>query len=222
MARFLVIGASSGIGLATIKAALAAGHAVRAFSRSAAKIEIEDAFLEKISGDALNAAAIGPALVGVDAVVQSLGVALSPATLLTGTSLFSTATRVLVDQMERTYRDGTGPNRLIVVTGLGAGDSRDRMGPLYRLAFEASLRRIYDDKDVQEMIVRRSNLNWTIVRPGFLTDQPRGSWRAILSEPGSINASPISGSIARGDVASFIIRHWDDPAYLQKAPILVS
>ncbi|MBX9926560.1 MAG: NAD(P)H-binding protein [Hyphomicrobiaceae bacterium] len=223
MARFLVIGASSGIGLSTVKAALAAGHAVRAFSRSASKIPIDDAFLEKTDGDALDAKAIATALAGTDAVIQSLGVALSPTTLLSGTTLFSTATRILVDQMTLSNADRSGPKRLIAVTGLGTGDSRDRMGPLYRLAFEASLRRIYDDKDIQEMIVRRSKLDWTIVRPGFLTDQPKGTWKAIPTPAaGSSAASSVSGSISRADVAAFIIRHWDDRAYLRKAPILVT
>lgn len=216
MARFLIIGASSGIGLKTVKAALASGHAVRAFARSASKIAIDDAFLEKVDGDALDAAAVTAALAGCDAVVQSLGVALNPATVLSGTTLFSSATRVLVDAMAK-----AGPKRLIVVTGLGTGDSRDRMSPLYRAAFEVSLRRIYDDKDVQEMIVRRSGLEWTLVRPGFLTNQPSGSWKAFATGPGT-GSSPVSGSIARADVAAFIIRHWDDPVYLHAAPILVS
>ena len=40
MATILIIGASKGIGLETVKAALAAGHTVRAFARSAAGIQI--------------------------------------------------------------------------------------------------------------------------------------------------------------------------------------
>jgi NAD(P)H-binding len=55
--------------------------------------------------------------------------------------------------------------RLICVTGFGAGDSRGRGGFLYNTAFHLLLGRIYDDKDVQERIVRSSNLDWVIVRP---------------------------------------------------------
>lgn len=213
MARFLIIGASSGIGLETVKAMLAAGHAVRAFARSARRIEIDDPYLEKVDGDARDAEAISRALSGSDCVVQSLGVALSPGTLFGGTTLFSTATRALVSAMEQ-----NGPKRLIVVTGLGAGDSRDAMGPLYRAAFEFSLRPIYDDKDVQEVIVRRSALDWTLVRPGFLTDQPKGSWK-VITAPGK---SGVSGSIGRADVAAFIAKSWNDASSIRTAPILVS
>jgi putative NADH-flavin reductase len=73
MAHVLVVGASNGIGLETVKAALAAGYRMRAFARSAAEIELSDTNLERFSGDALKASDVEAALVGVDAVVQALG-----------------------------------------------------------------------------------------------------------------------------------------------------
>lgn len=212
MARLTIFGASNGIGLETVKAALATGHAVRAVARSASRIEIDDPFLEKSDADARDAAAVEAALAGSDCVVQSLGVPLTPDTVLSGTRLFSEATRTLVDGMHR-----SGPRRLIVVTGIGAGDSRDALGPLYRAAFELSLRRIYDDKDVQEMIVKRSSLDWTLVRPGFLTDEASGRHR-ILTEPTEWR----SGSVGRSAVARFIVEHWDDPTFIRKAPVLIA
>jgi putative NADH-flavin reductase len=222
MARLLVIGASQGIGLATVEAALAAGHTVRAFARQASKIARDDAPLDTIDGDARDPAAVGAALVGCDAVVQSLGVPLTPATVLSGTRLFSEATRVLVDRME-----AMGPQRLIVVTGVGAGDSRDALGPLYRAAFELSLRRIYDDKDVQEMIVRRSRLAWTLLRPGFLTDGQAGG-QVGRSTGGPATARVLmdrndwrAGAVSRRAVADVIVRHWDDPAFVRQAPVLI-
>ncbi|MGA7325602.1 MAG: hypothetical protein WBX25_14200 [Rhodomicrobium sp.] len=48
MAKVLVIGASRGLGLETVRAALRAGHSVRALARSAASI-IQDAGLYKVS-----------------------------------------------------------------------------------------------------------------------------------------------------------------------------
>jgi hypothetical protein len=54
--------------------------------------------------------------------------------------------------------------RLICVTGFGAGDSRGHGGFLYSVAFHLLMGRVYDDKDVQERIVRRSKLDWVIAR----------------------------------------------------------
>ena len=74
MAELLIIGASRGIGLETVSAALRAGHNVRALARSAASIPVQDAGLDKVSGDALDSNTIRNALQGVDVVIQTLGV----------------------------------------------------------------------------------------------------------------------------------------------------
>jgi NAD(P)-dependent dehydrogenase (short-subunit alcohol dehydrogenase family) len=50
MVKVLIIGASRGIGLETVRAALRADHSVRAVARSAASIPIQDANLDKVSG----------------------------------------------------------------------------------------------------------------------------------------------------------------------------
>jgi NAD(P)-dependent dehydrogenase (short-subunit alcohol dehydrogenase family) len=49
VAHVLVIGASGGIGRETLSAALDAGHRVRAFSRSANEIDLENSYLKKHS-----------------------------------------------------------------------------------------------------------------------------------------------------------------------------
>jgi NAD(P)-dependent dehydrogenase (short-subunit alcohol dehydrogenase family) len=50
MAKLLIIGASRGIGRETVKAALAAGHSVRALARSAWSIPIQNPGLDKVPG----------------------------------------------------------------------------------------------------------------------------------------------------------------------------
>src|SRR5262245_39885035 len=52
MAKLLVIGASRGIGLETVKAGLLAGHKVRALARSASRMHIKNTALDKVCGDA--------------------------------------------------------------------------------------------------------------------------------------------------------------------------
>jgi len=126
MAKVLIIGASRGIGLETVRAALRAGHSVRALARSAAGISIEDANLDKVAGNALDPDTIRSALQDIGVVIQTLGVDFSPRLIFEGTRLFSESTRILVDAMK-----AAGVKRLITVTGLGAGDSRGHGGLLY-------------------------------------------------------------------------------------------
>jgi len=42
---------------------------------------------------------------------------------------------------------------------------------VYSAAFDLLLGRVYDDKDVKERIVRRSKLDWVIVRPVILNER---------------------------------------------------
>lgn len=210
-ARVLVVGASRGIGLETVRRALDAGHRVRAMARSASRIALDHPNLAKTDGDALDADAVGAALDGVDAVVQCLGVAAGPDMVLKPVTLFSTATRVLVRAMEE-----AGVKRLVCLTGFGAGDSRGRGNLFYNAAFRLFLGRAYDDKDVQEMIVRRSGLDWVIARPTVLTNGPRTGAYAVLTEPEDWRA----GFISRADVAEFLVKQITDDTYVGKTPVL--
>jgi uncharacterized protein YbjT (DUF2867 family) len=45
------------------------------------------------------------------------------------------------------------------------------------------LGRVYDDKDVQEWIIRRSKLDWMIVRPVILTDGPKTNAYRVFVDP---------------------------------------
>ena len=104
------------------------------------------------------------------------------------------------------------------MTGLCAGDSRGHGGFLYdAVAFPLLLKRVYDDKDVQEWIIRSSGLEWTIARPGLLTDRP-ASCRYRITAPREWRF----GVISRADVADFLVRQIDDRALIGGMPLLIS
>jgi uncharacterized protein YbjT (DUF2867 family) len=214
MAKVLIIGASHGIGPETVRAALRAGHSVRALARSAASIPIQNANLDKISGNALDPDTIRNALRDIDVVIQTLGVDFSPRLIFEGTRLFSDSTRILVETMKT-----VGVKRLITVTGLGAGDSRGHGGLLYdAIIFPLLLKRVYDDKDAQEWIVRSSGLDWIIVRPGLLKNSAAtGSYRVLTA-----SKDWRFGAISRADVADFLVRQVDDRTLIGTAPLLIS
>ncbi len=213
MKTILIIGASRGIGLETVRRALDQGYQVRAFARSASQMPLSHAQLTKLNGDALRAEDVAAAVKGADAVIQTLGAKASLAMLTGPIRLFSDATRILIQSME-----GAGVKRLICVTGFGAGDSREHMSLLQRLPFELLLGRVYADKAVQEMMIRRSALSWVIARPGILTNGPRTARYRILDRP----ADWRSGTISRADVADFLVKQIEDDAYLGKTPALIA
>jgi putative NADH-flavin reductase len=172
---------------------------------------LRDPKLQKLNGDALDQHTIGHALAGVDAVIQTLGVSPNPVLIFSGTRLFSEATRIIVDAME-----AKAVKRLICVTGLGAGDSRGHGGILYNTILALLLGRVYADKDAQEWIIRRSRLDWTIVRPTVLTTGPRTGAYRVLVDPRDWQ----SGFISRADVAEFLVKQIDDANLVRKMPVL--
>ena len=118
-----------GIGLETTRQALDAGHDVRALSRSANAISVSNSSLEKIRGNSLKTEDVEAAVVGVDVVIQTLGVGLGE--LFQPINLFSDATRIVISAMKK-----EGIKRLLCVTGFGAGDSRARISCLQRVPFQ--------------------------------------------------------------------------------------
>jgi uncharacterized protein YbjT (DUF2867 family) len=77
--------------------------------------------------------------------------------------------------------------------------------------------RAYDDKSVQERLIKNSLLDWTIVRPGVLTSGRRTGLYQILDKPSQWR----NGMISRSDVAEFLVRQIEDRTYVHKAPVLV-
>ncbi len=208
--RVLIIGASRGIGLETSRQMQEAGHTVRALSRSPIEHERSHPNFEQVRGDALNSQDINAALRGVDAVISSLGINLTA--LFQPVHLFSDATRILLAAMT-----GHGIKRLICVTGFGAGDSHERIGCLQRIPFNILFGRAYADKSQQEQLIKESSLDWTIVRPGVLTNGRRTGRYKILNEPFQWR----NGIISRANVADFIVRQIDDPTFVHQAPVVI-
>ena len=151
-------------------------------------------------------ASVERAVAGHDAVLCTLG---APATR--PGKVRSQGTRNIVRAMER-----VGPRRLVCQSTIGIGDSRALLPPLYKYALvPALLRRTFAEHERQEATVRSSELGWTIVRAGALTDgEPTGNYRHGFP--------PTEGSIefemSRADVAEFTLRQVTEREYLHQAP----
>jgi uncharacterized protein YbjT (DUF2867 family) len=71
---------------------------------------------------------------------------------------------------------------------------------------------------VQERIIRRSKLDWVIVRPVILTNGPNTKKYRALINPRDWTW----GFISRADVADFVVKQINNNAFLQKTPVLTT
>ncbi len=191
----LVLGATSGIGALTVDEALGRGLQVRGFARGADSLAPREG-LEAFAGDAQNPADLARALEGVRAVIYALGIRERLAMIWQEETLFSRTTATLVDAMQAAEVD-----RLIAVTGFGAGRSRAEMSTLERLGHNVVLGRVYDDKSRQEALIMESDLHWTILRPVILTKGARTGKAQVLRSPEAWR----NGLVSRRDVAAYLV-----------------
>ncbi len=80
---------------------------------------------------------------------------------------------------------------------------------------KTALRGAMADKEKQEAVVRESGLEWVIVRPGGLTnDPPTGEYQ--------VGTAPdiIAGQISRADLAAFLLQQLSDDTYLRQTPAI--
>ena len=110
-------------------------------------------------------------------------------------------TRNLVDAAR-----AAGVPRFILVTAIGAGDSRGAVGPKV-LEF---LGAVLEEKTLGENYLMASGLDYTILRPGGMTQDP-ASGTAIRTED-----RRVMGAINRADLAGLVVECLDDPLSIGK------
>lgn len=199
--KILVLGATGRVGGLVVEQARSRGHKVTALVRDPAKVV--PGGVTAVPGNVLDGASLSTALRDQDAVVYAIGVkSIRP------TTLFSQSTRLLLRAMEQQQ-----VRRLICITGVGAGETKGHGGFIYdRFIFPLFTKNRYADKEIQENLVRRSNLDWTIVRPAPFSEQKPQAHFEVLTEVGSA----VLRRISPAEVALFIITELETGQHVRK------
>jgi uncharacterized protein YbjT (DUF2867 family) len=203
--KVIVFGATGSVGRLAVERLLAEGHEVTAFARRIERLEIDHPRLTTVAGNAMEPQSVSNAVTGHDSVVVALGAGASRKSLIR-----SVGTRNIIEAMRE-----QGVSRLICQTTLGAGESWENLNFFWKyVMFGLLLRPVFLDHERQEQLVRESGLDWTIVRPSALTDDPAdGAFRVDV--PAS--ARGLSLKISRADVAAFLARCLGEPAFTHRA-----
>ena len=203
--KLLIFGATGGTGRQLVEQALGQGHAVTAFARNPARLDIKHANLSVAQGDVLDFASVVPAMQGQEAVLAVLG---TPARK--ERTVRSEGTRNIVRAMEQ-----VGVRRLISQSTVGIGDSQEMLPFRYKyILVPLLLRDAFAEHERQEHHIRQSQLEWTIVRPGALTN---GNHTGVYQH-GLAVTDRIKVKVSRADAADFILKQLPDETYVRRTP----
>jgi len=201
--KVLIFGATGGTGQELVKQALEHKYAVSAFVRSPQKIKLSNANLKIIKGDVLNYTDVLKATNNQDVVFCNLGMPASDKS-----TLRTDGTCNIIKAMEE-----RNISRFICQTSLGFGDSKEILPwHMKYIIVPFLLKNAFKDHEMQEYKIEKSKLEWTIVRPGNMTNGNRTESYKF----GFDSKEKIKLKISRADVAHFMLSQIENNQNIHK------
>jgi putative NADH-flavin reductase len=201
--KILILGATGATGKNLIEQAVKAGHDVTAYVRNPAKLLNLQNKIHIIPGELHDAIKLTEAVKGQDAVLSSLGYK-----NLFDKSLFvSKAIQTVINAMNL-----YGVKKIVYESASGVGGKESVSNPVLRFflnLFHAA--NPFKDHFQVETILKNSAVNWTIIRPGMLTNGSlKGKYRSGVNLKRTIY-------ISRADVAHCMLQAIDDKEMSNKS-----
>ena len=205
--KIFLVGGTGGTGRELIKQGLERGHVITALVRNPGKLRFNHPNLTVIKGNVLIPDSFDKALQGQDAVLSALG----HKKFIIPTRDLSKGTKNLIDAMSR-----NNVKRFICISSLGVNDSRFKLGLYYTLfTIPVILFFYFLDRSRQEKLIMNTDLDWTIIRPGQLTN---GRKRTDYKHGLSVGSYILTKMISRASVAHFMLNQLEDQTYIRRSP----
>ncbi|MGW0649285.1 NAD(P)-dependent oxidoreductase [Streptomyces umbrinus] len=205
--RIAVFGANGPTGHHLTDQALAAGHEVVAVTRRPGSLATRPGLTVAVA-DATDPVAVDAAIRGTDAVLSVLGARFSKETI----STYSASAAAITGAMDR-----HGIKRLLAVSSsiadphwrpTGAHFFNHVLDPLVNRRLGRTL---HEDMRRMEAAIRRTDLDWTFVRPSGLFEHP------VVTDYHTAEASADGVFTARTDLASSMLRELEERRYVRTA-----
>jgi nucleoside-diphosphate-sugar epimerase len=198
-----IAGASRGVGREIATQLVAQNYGVVALLRSLdSQSELERVGIKVVLGDAMNRGDVEAAMQSSSSdgnSVPPIGVVIST---IGGLSADGQRSDDLGNQNLIDVAQSRGIGRFILVSSLGAGDTKDAISPqIYQ-----TLAPVLGAKERAEQHLINSGLTYTIIRPGGLKSEPPTGNGVLTTDP------RVAGSINRADVAALVCRCLNSPA----------
>jgi len=205
--QVVVFGANGKVGSKIVQKLLNDGHFVRAFVHSESHLT-KNPKLQIIQGDIHDAKKVADALDGGNAVISALG-------------SWGTSSKDIVSSGMISIIPGMkthGITRIVSLTGSGARDSLDHPGLLERInrwIIRIVARKVFDDGEKHIALLRKSKLDWTVVRSPAMRESTRNNGFQLSKK----SPSPWA-SIVRDEVANAVVDLVANKEWRQAAPYI--
>ena len=214
--KVLILGGSGRLGMWLLRSALRGGHAVHAIVRDTSRITIKDERLVLFPGNPTDKNVLLDALGDCDAVVSALNISRKTdfpwAPLRTPKTFLSDVMAQLL-----AAGDSTSLKKIVICSAWGVGESEREIPGWFRWFINNSnVGAAYQQHHEQEILLRDSPFNWTIVRPVGLTNSKKSMELKISYD----NKPKPSLTISRKDVAKFMIDTLFDESFTRKMPVI--
>jgi putative NADH-flavin reductase len=208
--KLLILGATGLTGRHVVDLALRSGDSVTAFVRNPAALGDLADRVTLATGDATLLHDLATALPGHDAVVSALGAGNS-LTSVRADDLFTRSSEAVIGAAKE-----TGVSRLVWLSSFGVGHTLDWSSTPQKLIYRTLLRDIYANKAIADEHIRSSGLDWTIVLPTRLTNDPaKGTYS--MGDKLPMKGNP---TISRADVAAFMHQAVHGSEWIHRSPVI--
>ena len=193
--RLAVFGPTGPTGEQIVRQALTSGHEVTAVARRPEAVAPADPRLRVVFGDVLDPPSVREGIIGADVVLSALG----SRQMGLPTKVYSAGTAAVLDAMRE-----AGVRRFVGVSAGPAGPDEQKsalerhlLRPLlYRFFGEG-----YDDMRRMEELLAKSDIDWAVFRPPYLTIGPAtGRYRIAVDGP-----LPRAWRVSRADLAAAML-----------------
>ncbi len=207
--KLTIFGATGSTGKQIVEQALVAGNNVVAYVRNPSKLNMNHECLTVMQGELADEESIERAVAGADAVISVLGPR--------GDSKSKPITRGIQNII--TAMKKHGERRLIISSTLSVKDPNDlpdfKAKVLVNLV-KITMRAAYEEIISVSETVRKSGLDWTIVRLTTLNNNPKSGKVRV----GYLGRGEVGIRISRADLAEFMLNQVQDTKYLRQAPVI--
>jgi putative NADH-flavin reductase len=210
--KITIFGSTGFVGRVLIKKAIAAGYQVKTLARNPEKLEEIKDKIEIIKGSVFESSSVEAAIEGAEIVLSTIG---PPPGKFCDPYQYENAMKNIVRIM-----DIKGIKRYIHIGGAahrgGENEIWNFNRKFLRLFLKLFGKQIMVAKHLEWEVLKSSNLDWTLVRPPRIANEP-ASGNISVDEKDLKNLK-----VSVGDLTDFILLQINSKEWIRKAPLISS